>query len=901
MKTKLFKSLTILALFLISNTLLHAQLENTNWYFGIQSALNFNDGTLPPTLVTNSLMSTEWSAASVSDNSGNLLFYTNGKSVWDASHQIMANGNNLLGNTDISQDVVIVPFPGSPSKYYVFHNAGNEMGFTGVSYSVVDMTLNEGLGDVDINEKNVSIQGNSCIRMAASLNPSDDSYWLIIFGTDDNPLENNTFFIYKVDSSGVTLTNTANFTFPYTQSNNAFVYGQMKLSPDYQSLALIYNRTEDDGKNLTNAQSIFTFDFDVNLGTVSTLNSSINLSDNLYSYGIEFSPDSNLLYVSGTHKFTDQSQVGRIYQVDYKGMNNTTLLVDDLNPIYGLQIGIDQKIYAANSTGNLHRIDSPNVLGSGAGFNSNAINISGNGGREFPQQVPFVTSPTKSLLSTYNTSFANDTITRLVASDNGLVAFGQVGSDNSDNLPGEPLNFVAEYDNNGTVLNSGSFQIPYDFEVPIDESTYTWSSLPDGTSLSGNVTKNYKLGKYNSQNELMFEVTTTNINENLIEDATSNQTYLVFPTTSFEDFSITGSTGRTWAKSATQNFSNDGTLFTKTLNLARFDLDGVLIGVVELINYKWHRTATEGTVDVTYPRKITGDNNTLFFTVASRDEDTFTEVAKIFLTNGESHKKGEWLIGYDVRNNTFNKAKLVGQAGSVTPNELIYNQSTLYRKRKNKLYKLDQNLVDIDSLVTTKLQVLDTNKDEGTFIILGENTRTLKKIDSNFEEIWSQTLGKKFTITAASQADNGDVYFGASYNEEAKLFSSDGDIIIEHNSGDDIFIGKFLPPTESMMSMKLSTLENNSFERRPENESEYRGEYEIYPNPFDNSITMRSRINKYSIEVYDLSGKLVLKKSVNLTNKNNSKLNTTSLKKGIYNMKIIDDRSKIYYKKIVKN
>ena len=282
-----------------------------------------------------------------------------------------------------------------------------------------------------------------------------------------------------------------------------------------------------------------------------------------------------------------------------------------------------KKLYAANATGNIHSIDAPNTFGVGAGFNSNAIDISGNGGREFPQSVSVLSAPPKSVLTAYNTSFANDTITRVEAFSDGVVVFGQVGSDNAEGLPGEPSSFVAEYNTNGDLLNSGTLQIPYPINVPIEENTYAYSELADGTSLSGAVNKNYLLSKYDSDNQLVFEVNTTNINEELIEDAISRQTYLLFETTSYEDFSISGATGRTWTKSATQQFANNGTLFTKTLNLARFDASGVLISVIELLNYKWQRTATEGTVAVSYPEMVVGDNNTLYFTVSSRDDGVF--------------------------------------------------------------------------------------------------------------------------------------------------------------------------------------------------------------------------------------------------------------------------------------
>jgi len=892
----------LLFIFLLSSTIAIAQLENTNWYFGIQTALNFNDGTSPPTLLTNSAMSTEWSSATISDDLGNLLFYTNGKSIWNASHQIMANGNNILGNTDISQDVVIVPIPGDPDKYYVFHNAGNEMGFTGVSYSIVDMTLNGGLGDVDVNEKNILFQGNPIIRMTTVLNPADGSYWLLLFGASDNPIDSDTLYTYKIDATGVTLTNSTLFTLPLAQSSEPFVYGQMKVSPDAQNLALVYNRNDDDGKDIFNTQNIYLFDFDINTGTASNLNSSMVLSDNLYSYGVAFSPDSNLLYVSGTHKLSDLSAVGRIYQMDYRGMSGSTLLVDDLNPVYGFELGIDQKLYAANATGNIHSIDAPNSFGVSAGFNSNAIDISGNGGREFPQSVSVLSAPPKSVLTAYNTSFANDTITRVEAATDGVVVFGQVGSDNTEGLPGEPSSFVAEYNTNGDLLNSGTLQIPYPINVPIEENTYAYSELADGTSLSGAVNKNYLLSKYDSDNQLVFEVNTTNINETLIEDVISRQSYLLFEATSYEDFAISGSTGRTWTKSATQQFANNGTLFTKTLNLARFDASGVLISVIELLNYKWQRTATEGTVAVSYPEMVVGDNNTLYFTVSSRDEGVFTDAAVFTLNNGETYRKGEWLISYNTRSNTYNKAKLVGQNGSVTPNELIYTQSTLYRKRKTKLFKLDQNLTDVDSLVLSKLEVFDTNVDDGTFIIMGDNTRTLKKVDSNFDEIWSATLGRKFTISAASEAPDGSVYYAATYTEDAKLFTDEGDITVLHNSGNDVFLGRFIPD-EPVMKAQLTS--SNSVDLLDdelifESTVGLREDVSLSPNPFSDALDIRIQPGSYTIELYNMSGELVRRKVLESKSEEHIEIPTASLKKGIYSARITKANSKTTLKKIIK-
>ena len=61
----------------------HAQNEGNIWYFGYNAGIDFNSG--EPVALTNSGMYTWEGCASISDLDGNLLFYTNGKKVWNAS------------------------------------------------------------------------------------------------------------------------------------------------------------------------------------------------------------------------------------------------------------------------------------------------------------------------------------------------------------------------------------------------------------------------------------------------------------------------------------------------------------------------------------------------------------------------------------------------------------------------------------------------------------------------------------------------------------------------------------------------------------------------------------------------------------------------------------------------
>ena len=73
MKNKIF-----ILLFFI-NTICYSQKEANIWYFGDKAGLDFNSGS--PVVLTDSEMTTNEGCATISDNNGNLLFYTNGITV----------------------------------------------------------------------------------------------------------------------------------------------------------------------------------------------------------------------------------------------------------------------------------------------------------------------------------------------------------------------------------------------------------------------------------------------------------------------------------------------------------------------------------------------------------------------------------------------------------------------------------------------------------------------------------------------------------------------------------------------------------------------------------------------------------------------------------------------------
>lgn len=76
----------------------NAQGEASNWYFGQNAGLKFMpNGTVIP--LSDGQLNTEEGCSSISDTNGNLLFYTDGKTVWDKNHIIMPNGTDLFGDS----------------------------------------------------------------------------------------------------------------------------------------------------------------------------------------------------------------------------------------------------------------------------------------------------------------------------------------------------------------------------------------------------------------------------------------------------------------------------------------------------------------------------------------------------------------------------------------------------------------------------------------------------------------------------------------------------------------------------------------------------------------------------------------------------------------------------------
>lgn len=345
--------LSILIFIFLNATNVNAQKEANIWYFGENAGLDFNSGS--PIALTNGQLNTDEGSATISDKNGNLLFYTDGSTVWNKNHGVMVNGTDLKGDFSSTQSAIIVPRPNYPNIYYIFTVDG-EFGPDGLQYSEVDMNLDGGLGAITSN-KNILLHTPTTEQITAIRNPLSDSYWVV-----SHKLLTNEFIAYKVSSLGVEST-------PVTSAIGGLVdndfRGSLKISPDGKKLA---SATKINGR-------LGLFDFDKSTGIVS------NLRDLMVNpYSVEFSPDSKILYASGWfEKELSQFDIELNNETD---INNSRIVIrtDDYldYPMAALQLGPDGKIYIARQYREyIDVINNPNVLGLGCNHEFETVYLGG--------------------------------------------------------------------------------------------------------------------------------------------------------------------------------------------------------------------------------------------------------------------------------------------------------------------------------------------------------------------------------------------------------------------------------------------------------------------------------------------------------------------------------------------
>lgn len=329
-------------------------------------------------------------STNICDTNGQMLFYTNGLKVCDKAGTLMPNGDSLspglyanaynmgqMLGLNLLQGAIILPMPYNQSKYIVFHESRSDTTchVTKLLYSIVDMSLNNGLGDVE--RKNIVLINDTIVDegLTAVRHSNNRDWWLIV-----PQLNNNSYYRIWVNPEGVWL-------------DGEQEIGKIHLNGDYSV------RFSPDGTKYAYAaycpelvswptlHPAELFRFDRSDGTLGDPREFSFYDSIFWIQNIAFSPNSRLLYASLDKK---------IYQwnTDSQSITSTSTIVGEWDGynwgwapvLFGpCQLAPDNKIYICSTTPYMHVIDKPDIPGVGCDVIQRYI--------QFPNNKPIESIP----------------------------------------------------------------------------------------------------------------------------------------------------------------------------------------------------------------------------------------------------------------------------------------------------------------------------------------------------------------------------------------------------------------------------------------------------------------------------------------------------------------------------
>jgi PKD repeat protein len=334
----------LLLILLLPISLLAQDLSKHNWYFGNSAnGIRFNRGTNVAQPVTNQAtpFATGGAAVATDPATANLLFYTDGIRVYDATHQLMSNGGGLNAQPNTNQPVAISPMPGQTNRWYIFTNTANFTTGGSISRSEVDMNQfgnavfpAPALGAVGA-AKNVAVPflTNRSEAMIVVPHANNIDFWLIshqngsalFSATLIDAAATFNVVVSTPDPSGLNI-------FPHSAANFAYHAATNKLAVSPQSADI----------------NAYILNFDNTTGALSfdrtIFNSALTSTNGQAIYDIEWDNQGQYLYLS---QHGDTGIPANVFQYDY--LNPAITLAPVITPApfrsYGLQVAPDSAIY----------------------------------------------------------------------------------------------------------------------------------------------------------------------------------------------------------------------------------------------------------------------------------------------------------------------------------------------------------------------------------------------------------------------------------------------------------------------------------------------------------------------------------------------------------------------------
>jgi PKD repeat protein len=340
-----------------------AQLESSIWYFGYKAGLDFRSGSVVQ--LSDGFDHQVEGTSTLSDpRTGQLVMHTDGDTVWNRNHQVMPNGAGIghPTHTSSTQGATIVPMPEDSTRFYIISiDAGEYMGTTEATWSIVDMKLDGGLGAVTTRKQ--FLRSGVAEKIAVVKHCNGRGYWVIMHQLGDAK-----FLVYYLSVNGFEGPRVFDLGTPHVGSYERAI-GSMKLNLKGDRLAVAIFRTP----------AIDLLDFDRRTGTLSNSMTIPVAPDDSVVYDVCFSPDGTKLYATGEQaRYVAQYDVSSrsvptIVASRYVVHRNTSRYVS-VGHVGQAQVAPDGRVYVSiQNESEISVITDPNLAGAACGYRHRAI------------------------------------------------------------------------------------------------------------------------------------------------------------------------------------------------------------------------------------------------------------------------------------------------------------------------------------------------------------------------------------------------------------------------------------------------------------------------------------------------------------------------------------------------
>ncbi|HRN37808.1 MAG TPA: gliding motility-associated C-terminal domain-containing protein [Flavobacteriales bacterium] len=350
-----------------------------HWNFGRFCALGM--GTNPPSILPGSAMNTREGVVTVSNASGDLLCYSDGVQVWDRTNAQMPNGFGLFGHHSSTQSALVVPDPADAQRYYLFTTpaeAGdNGQPWSGLAYSVINMNLNNGLGDVEL--KNITLVPDVTEKLTATRHANGHDVWVVAHGWNSSD-----YYAYPITCAGVgdpvisSAGRVMNNGLPFIHTGPT---GCIQFNPAGSALAAAW--TSWGLSSTVGKLDLVLFNKATGQFTSGFSDTHSDADFGASAYGVCFSANGERLYLTENSTTSGPGAHHRIWQYDLDvpqpEAGEQAVLDAPSGPFLGtLQRARDGSIYVAqDSSSFIGRIAHPNLLGPASSAQINAVAVGG--------------------------------------------------------------------------------------------------------------------------------------------------------------------------------------------------------------------------------------------------------------------------------------------------------------------------------------------------------------------------------------------------------------------------------------------------------------------------------------------------------------------------------------------